>query len=752
MPNYDFKMLDDKEFEIFCCQLLSKELRVRFERFKKGRDGGVDGRFFKEDKTEEVLQCKHWARSTVSALLRSLKDKELPKVKKLKPSRYFLATSLELSRSDKKKIASIFSEFMHSESDVFGCEDINDLLAKFPDLQKDHPRLWFSSAEVLDLIENAAILGRSEFSINEIREKAIRYVETANHRVAKEKLETLGTVLITGIPGIGKTTLAEQLCLEYVLDKYQLCVLGQSIEEAENVYKKDAKQLFYFDDFLGRNYLAALDRHEDSRIVGFITRVSKDPQKRFVLTSRTTVLNQAKTLSDQFLNTKTDRNEFEIRVESLDPIDKAHILHKHIWHSDLSPDLIDQILSRKRYREIINHKNFNPRLIQFITDAQRFDDQNAQDYWPYIERTLSNPAAIWEHVYDGQLDDFSRGLLLLVVFNGGPIREDDLRSASDRFRHEPIAVGYLGSSDFSRNSRLVSGSVLNRSIGTGGAVRYSLFNPSIADYVLKRVPSDQAMVETLFFSLNTFSSLKNLGDLVSNNIIQRGIASHLIESLLERKLGDAQLDIDYLLKLADIGLKFVADNQRVKDHILQFLSSMPVVDETFGRWDILGSFLRGCIKNSLIESEYTSRFFAEFESKSINSSDIDGMVDLYNVIGTDEKRQLEPILRMHILEYWEDGISETISESSTVGDFLSEDDIFDVKESVKEVVRESLGSYPFSFSTNEVERIANHIDPYDVIYENQQRLVREDYEEREYIPRDSGPDAIDELFKIDVPR
>ena len=48
MPDYDFKALNDKEFEIFCVDLLSEVEKHRFERFKPGKDLGIDGRYFKE--------------------------------------------------------------------------------------------------------------------------------------------------------------------------------------------------------------------------------------------------------------------------------------------------------------------------------------------------------------------------------------------------------------------------------------------------------------------------------------------------------------------------------------------------------------------------------------------------------------------------------------------------------------------------------------------------------------------------------
>ncbi|WP_376746725.1 restriction endonuclease [Stutzerimonas nitrititolerans] len=66
MHEYDFKSLNDKEFEILSTDILSSILGQRIERFKPGRDSGVDGRFFNTANDEIVIQCKHWTNTPTS--------------------------------------------------------------------------------------------------------------------------------------------------------------------------------------------------------------------------------------------------------------------------------------------------------------------------------------------------------------------------------------------------------------------------------------------------------------------------------------------------------------------------------------------------------------------------------------------------------------------------------------------------------------------------------------------------------------
>ena len=82
------------DFEDLCRDIAHAETGYRFSAFGPGPDGGLDGRYLK-DESGIILQCKHYIRSSFSALKTEI-AKEIVKLPKLEPNRYILFTSQSL--------------------------------------------------------------------------------------------------------------------------------------------------------------------------------------------------------------------------------------------------------------------------------------------------------------------------------------------------------------------------------------------------------------------------------------------------------------------------------------------------------------------------------------------------------------------------------------------------------------------------------------------------------------------------------
>ena len=541
MNQYDFSGLSDKEFESLSIDLISAHYGVQFERFKDGKDQGIDGRFQSSATEKWILQCKHWKKTGLSQLVKSLDKTERPKVTKLAPERYILTVAKELSAENKKAISEALSPHIKKHDDIHGIEALNDILSKHPEVERRHYKLWITSTNTLSYFLNKPILDRSDFKVQEALSRAKLYAMTSNHTKAREHLESKRALVITGAAGIGKTTLAENLALECMANEYEFIQIAEKISEAESVFEKGKKQIFYFDDFLGSNYTAAISGHEGSHISEFMLRVSRDPNKRFILTSRTNILNQGRIHLKDLTSTSFVRNEFELTLNSLDIMDKARILYNHIWHSDLDDSYIDEIYKDHRYRNIIQHQNFNPRLIEFITDAYNSSEIPPGKFWDHISDTLTNPSQVWRHPFEAQHDDFGRAIILLVTLNGKASQESEIASAFDFYATSTRNANLQGVRDFSMILRHLCKSMLNRTVHPSFPTQLSLFNPSIGDYVLHRYAGDIPTLQCATASLASSAAIDTLISMQVHGTIKRSDLRSIAASVLDdrvRPLGD----------------------------------------------------------------------------------------------------------------------------------------------------------------------------------------------------------------------
>ncbi len=592
MVDYDFSSLNDKEFENFSIELISKFKNKRFERFKPGKDGGIDGRYYNNGNSE-IIQCKHYLKTGWSGLISSLKKEndnginEIKKVHILSPDKYIFITSLPLSPDNKKEIKTLFNPFIKADDDIYGQEDLNVLLSNFPEIEKRYYKLWLTSSIVLEKLINSSIENRSDFLEEDIKEKSKYYVITDNHNEAIEKIEKSNVIIIAGEPGIGKTTLAEHIALQYINKDFKFYSISNDMKEAFSVMKKDEKQVFYFDDFLGANYLKAIENKNDTEITNFINIVKRNSNKKFILTSRTNIINRGMMLSDTFRSKNLINNEFILEIEKLSDFDKAMILYNHIWYSELSEKYIEKLYEKKRYRTIINHKNFNPRLIEFITDINKIEYENIKPefYWEYIVDKLNNPQDIWQNTFDIQSDDFVRATVILTVFNGNNIAEDQLiRAYNDYIKLLGIYNSSNETKQFENVIRVAVKYFLNRNIlvknlperNVPEKSEYNLFNPSIADYVINKYKNEIEIIKIVISVLKSVSSLKALKELLKNKYITNKEYSHIIEYSFEESY--SLKDFDFLIELSHIVLSnsfikidnFDAKLKNVLNYIITF--------------------------------------------------------------------------------------------------------------------------------------------------------------------------------------
>lgn len=426
---YDFKSLSDYDFEQLVCDLLSTRYGRQVEAFRQGRDQGVDLRYTTADGGKTVVQCKHYAKTPFAGLYAAMK-KEYDKIQCLGPERYLLVTSQFLTPAGKDKLLDILSPFCQSTEDILGGNELNSLLRQYPRVEQAHYKLWLTSSAVLEKLLHSEIYQQSAMMQEEIQNKLRLYVQSKTaYDKAHEMLKKYHCCIISGIPGIGKTTLAEILTIYYLDQGYQIVKVRSDIQEASKAYSHGQKQVFIYDDFLGSTGLELKEnKNEGKELLSFLDFVSRKKGKRFILTTREYILNQACQNSEEFARANFDYKKCTISLEDYTRSDRARILYNHLFFHEAAREDVQDLLADDRVLKLIDHPNYSPRLIETVIKLwASAEDEGDGSFYHFFSDTLNHPSRLWEHAFCRKISPAARDLLLLLCPTPRSISLSDLK-------------------------------------------------------------------------------------------------------------------------------------------------------------------------------------------------------------------------------------------------------------------------------------------------------------------------------------
>jgi len=375
----------------------------------------------------------------------------------------------------------------------------------------------------------------------------------------------------------------------------------------------------------------------------------------------------------------------------------------------MSKEFIDVIYKDKRYKDIIKHRNFNPRIIEFITNSSVIGDIKSENYWSYILQKLNNPEVIWENYFKNQTDDFVRALTFLTVFNNGKISEDNLRDSYNTFLTiHPSNSGDSSDKNFESVRKLATKSLLNINQVGEKKYEYVLFNPSIADFVLAEYSNSIDLICNILKSLNSELSIDYLHTLLRNNKINKVHTSRILKNLFdffyESKL--IAKDYDFLLALSYIDIFDNAIKKRLED----FLKLIINTDKPSGDrlWELLYILTEFEPKIKFLNFEFLNGFIYDVDDEDtlirlfdfVDENDIDD-INILNQISILLDKYLLNIVNDNYLDI---DYSKYITNSYN---YFEKDVDIDINiEGIQDEIRQNLDSFLEGFNEKILDKIS----------------------------------------------
>lgn len=692
---FDLELLGPLEFEKFCKDLMEVYLSKKFKNFKPGKDQGIDLRNLDEN---ILCQCKRI--SNINNLKLSLK-KEVEKVKKMYEtnefSEYYLLIVNELSPQEEKELIDIMEPYLKSEN-LISYNEIVSILEKDEnkEILRRNVKLWLTSSAVLELFNEKFVIFQADSIKNDIKSYSKFFVETEAFNNALAKLNEQKYLIITGMPGVGKTITSYMLVAKMLVENPDISIKTTTIDCLDELIKslsKLEKELIIIDDFLGKNNLILTEIEINN--INKIIKYAKSNNKFLILNSRNYILEEGKNFNYDLNKIASSLSIVDINVLSL--IERAKILFNMQYYNNVPFEYYENLLRKsffdKNYRRIIQHKNFNARVIEYCAQNYSKDEISSQNYSEYIIDNLENSNVIWKNQFSNFKNTELTFFYILYTLTKDKVSIDKVNEA---FYNSCVIRNYDTSINLIEEIiEKFNGSLLKLEISTDGSQYISFINPSILDYIMDSLEYNSFECIKLANECVYLSQLFKLTKL--NGISLAKYNGNILD--LKTQSGSSK-DYEVINFISEFNYKDI----KLKDYINQLIFAKKII-------------------NNKILSFYYSDILREFYGTSNIIDDVDYISKL---IGVSSLYDIEKFLDELNLVY--------LSELS---DKEREKIVSNLKDKIDSIIQQKIEESSNSISYNLDEIIDRHKG--DIKYEDEDEC-------RNYL----NLDEIEEQIKLDL--
>ena len=356
---------------------------------------------------------------------------------------------------------------------------------------------------------------------------------------------------------MGKSTLAKMLVYQYLAEDFEVIEISEDIEEALKVIIDEKKQVFFYDDFLGSNFLEqSIAKNEDKRLYSFMQRVKRSSNKKLIMTTREYILNQARQKFEILARNDVSLANQILDIEVYTQEVKAEILYNHLFFSNIPKDYINAVLIEKNYKKIINHKNYNPRVIESLTLRLNTKLVLADVYVEKLLSSLENPSEIWQPAFENQISELSRNILYFLTLSNGAVPEVYLINSVLNTVQMESNLYFTSASrgDFLKSFKELENTFVRITRSYYGTTLFQFQNPSVRDFLIHYIEKDKQLQKMLLQRLNVFNYMFTIFKVYiykenSPNHYLRADTTHKIDMSAEKELFEEKIIREFNTKI-----------------------------------------------------------------------------------------------------------------------------------------------------------------------------------------------------------
>lgn len=614
---FNLDILSPSDFERLSRDIISRKLGLEFKVFSDGKDGGVDLRNYENG---IICQCKHY--KNYSNLNANLK-KELQKLQKIKDlKKYYLFLSMKLTPENEKEIIELFKDYKLSSEQIISYNEIEQFLEdeKNIDILRKNTKLWLTSYQIIELFSQRYIDFSNSILRNNINECIKYFVETETFRKCYEKINNDRILIISGLPGVGKTVNTNMLVAK-LMAKFNFklkTIVSSDYHKLIESFVNDDLELIILDDFLGQS---SLEKSEDeiNEIISIINYVKNNSKKYLILNSRLSVLSDAKLVNEKFsrILDMLDSNNYIINMSDVTRLEKAEILFNLHYYNNVPQEYFNELKKKGwfkyRYESIIDDKNYNTRIIEYCALNYKRDAISSNKYYDYIKNNLENSRQVWKKQFEKFTSEEVSYLQLMLSISTSNVPTEILKECYENvIRNRKYDSEKI---NFNNITEKMSNSLIIQSIDNKKSV-INVINPSINDFIISTLKDNTVELERMIddcIYIEQFINLINLNPSLLNNVKINILDLKSINNEFEKRLLILINQYDYCDENLKNRLYEILNNNNFDDisTIIQILSTKKIVNfYDLDNYILNIDYLKNIIKKS--NNFYIKRFLEYF--------------------------------------------------------------------------------------------------------------------------------------------